>query len=55
MASQVIGFCGSDNQGLDGIEAIYEKELKGEKGKINKIIDAREAKLQKKVKTMLKQ
>ena len=41
MASQVIGFCGSDNQGLDGIEAIYEKELKGEKGKINKIIDAR--------------
>ncbi len=41
LASQVIGFCGSDNQGLDGIEAIYEKELKGEKGKINKIIDAR--------------
>ena len=41
LASQVIGFCGSDNQGLDGIEVIYEKELKGEKGKINKVIDAK--------------
>ncbi len=41
LASQVIGFCGSDNQGLDGIEAVYEKELKGEKGKIVKITDAK--------------
>ena len=40
LASQVIGFCGSDNQGLDGIEAIYEEELKGEKGRITKITDA---------------
>lgn len=40
LASQIIGFCGSDNQGLDGIEAIYEKELKGEKGKIVKVTDA---------------
>ena len=40
LASQVIGFCGSDNQGLDGIEAVYEKELKGEKGKIVKVTDA---------------
>ncbi len=40
LASQVIGFCGSDNQGLDGIEAIYEDELKGEKGKIVKVTDA---------------
>jgi len=40
LASQVIGFCGSDNQGLDGIEAIYEKELKGSKGKIIKMTDA---------------
>ena len=36
LASQVIGFCGSDNQGLDGIEAIYEEELQGEKGRITK-------------------
>ena len=41
LASQVIGFCGSDNQGLDGIEAVYEKELKGEKGKIVKVTDAK--------------
>ena len=27
LASQIIGFCGSDNQGLDGIEAKYESEL----------------------------
>ena len=41
LASQVIGFCGSDNQGLNGIEAQYENLLKGEKGAISKIIDAR--------------
>ncbi len=40
LASQVIGFCGSDNQGLDGIEAIYEDELQGEKGRITKVTDA---------------
>ena len=40
LASQVIGFCGSDNQGLDGIEALYEDELQGEKGKITKVTDA---------------
>lgn len=41
LASQIIGFCGSDNQGLDGIEAIYDEELKGSKGKITKITDAK--------------
>ena len=40
LASQVIGFCGSDNQGLDGIEARYDKILKGEYGKIQKVTDA---------------
>lgn len=40
LASQIIGFCGSDNQGLDGIEAVYDNELKGEKGSISKITDA---------------
>ena len=31
LASQVIGFCGSDNQGLDGIEAKYDEILKGKR------------------------
>ena len=41
LASQIIGFCGSDNQGLDGIEALYDKTLKGSKGKITKLRDAK--------------
>ena len=41
LASQIIGFCGSDNQGLDGIEAKYENELKGKKGAIQRHTDAR--------------
>lgn len=46
LASQVIGFSGSDNQGLDGIEAIYDKELQGEKGKIQKLTDAKGGEIQ---------
>ena len=42
LASQVIGFTGSDNQGLDGIESVYDDILKGEKGKIQKLTDAKE-------------
>ena len=41
LASQIIGFCGSDNQGLAGIEAMYDEELKGENGKILKMTDAK--------------
>ena len=41
LASQIIGFCGSDNQGLDGIEALYDKTLKGSTGKITKLRDAK--------------
>ena len=41
LASQIIGFCGSDNQGLNGIEALYENELKGSNGKIIKMTDAK--------------
>ncbi len=40
-ASQIIGFCGSDNQGLDGIEAKYDKVLSGEKGAIKRHSDAK--------------
>ena len=41
LASHIIGFCGSDNQGLDGIESKYEELLKGTKGKILKRTDAK--------------
>jgi len=41
LASQIIGFCGSDNQGLDGIEAKYEEELKGVQGAIKRHTDAK--------------
>ena len=40
LASQIIGFCGSDNQGLDGIEAKYNTVLKGVNGSIQKMTDA---------------
>ncbi len=41
VASQIIGFCGSDNQGLDGIEAKYDKNLKGIQGAIQRHTDAK--------------
>lgn len=34
LASQVIGFCGSDNQGLSGIESTWDSILTGTPGKI---------------------
>lgn len=40
LSSQIIGFCGSDNQGLNGIESKYEEYLKGKKGSISRITDA---------------
>ena len=41
LASQIIGFCGSDNQGLDGLEAKYDSELKGKQGAIQRHTDAK--------------
>lgn len=40
LAAQVIGFCGNDNQGLDGIETKYNDELKGTNGKIERQTNA---------------
>jgi stage V sporulation protein D (sporulation-specific penicillin-binding protein) len=41
LASHIIGFCGSDNQGLEGIEAKYEEILSGKSGEINSLTDAK--------------
>lgn len=41
LSAQIIGFCGSDNQGLDGIEAKYDKILSGTKGAIKRHTDAK--------------
>ena len=40
LASQVIGFCGGDNQGLDGVEAKYDDILSGTAGSISRATDA---------------
>ncbi len=40
LASHIIGFTGSDNQGLDGVEAKYDDILSGEQGKIVRTSDA---------------
>lgn len=40
LAAHVIGFTGADNQGLDGIEKVMEKYLKGIPGKILSEVDA---------------
>lgn len=34
LASNIIGFCGNDNQGLEGIESAWEEELSGTPGRI---------------------
>lgn len=35
LASHILGFTGVDNQGLTGIERVYNKQLSGEKGSIS--------------------
>ncbi|SHE38820.1 stage V sporulation protein D (sporulation-specific penicillin-binding protein) [Caldanaerobius fijiensis DSM 17918] len=40
LLSHVLGFTGADNQGLDGVELIYDKYLKGIPGYISLPIDA---------------
>ena len=41
LASRVLGFTGGDNQGIIGLEVIYEDYLKGINGKILTLTDAR--------------
>lgn len=46
LASKVLGFTGSDNQGIIGLEVKYEEYLKGSNGKILTLTDARGVELQ---------
>lgn len=41
LASKVLGFTGGDNQGIIGLEVVYEEYLKGEPGTILTITDAK--------------
>ncbi|MBQ9134907.1 MAG: peptidoglycan glycosyltransferase, partial [Lachnospiraceae bacterium] len=41
LASKVLGFTGSDNQGIIGLEVIYDEYLEGEAGTILTVTDAR--------------
>ncbi len=41
LASKVLGFTGGDNQGIIGLEVIYEEYLKGEPGMILTMTDAK--------------
>lgn len=41
LASKVIGFTGGDNQGIIGLEVIYDEYLQGTNGKILTLTDAR--------------
>lgn len=41
LASKVLGFTGSDNQGILGLEVFYDSYLTGEKGQILTITDAK--------------
>ena len=45
LASQVIGSCGTDNQGLSGIEASYDSILKGVSGNITTSLDASQSEI----------
>ncbi|HIW81961.1 MAG TPA: peptidoglycan glycosyltransferase [Candidatus Acetatifactor stercoripullorum] len=41
LASKVLGFTGGDNQGIIGLEVVYEEILKGEPGTILTVTDAK--------------
>lgn len=45
LASNLIGVCGSDNQGLSGIEASYDTVLTGTSGKVTTSTDAKQVEI----------
>ncbi len=46
LAAHIIGFAGTDNMGLEGLELSYNKYLKGKEGKMQVLRDARQRQLQ---------
>ena len=54
LASHVIGFCGSDNQGLEGIEAKYDSILTGDNGEIRRLVDAKGMDFEEKIEEYVK-
>lgn len=54
LASQVIGFCGTDNQGLSGIESSYDNILTGRSGKIITTTDLNNSEISDNHKTYVK-
>ena len=45
LASNLIGVCGNDNQGLSGIEASYDSLLTGTAGKLTTSTDAKQSEI----------
>ena len=41
LASQIVGFVGTENTGLEGIEAVYDSYLQGENGRIVRVANER--------------
>ncbi len=46
LASKVLGFTGGDNQGIIGLEVIYDEKMMGKNGKILTLTDARGVELE---------
>lgn len=46
LAAHIIGFAGTDNAGLEGLELFYNRHLKGKEGQMHVLRDARQRQLQ---------
>ncbi len=53
IASKVLGFTGADNQGIIGLEVIYDEELQGTSGTILTLTDARGVEIENAVETRI--
>ncbi len=53
VASKVLGFTGSDNQGIIGLEVIYDEELQGTSGTILTLTDAKGVEIENAVETRI--